>query len=118
VKEDRDINIRILEVRKALGLSQKRFADGIKVSRQYQGFLEQKGQKVNGRIISIICMTYGVNEEWLRTDGGEMFEKKKDLRLERALREFQKLDVFLQDCVLNQIDLLLEYQERKGKDIS
>jgi hypothetical protein len=95
-------------------MSQKVFADGIKVSRTYQGTLEQRGQKINDRIISIICMTYGVNENWLKTGQGEMFEEKKDLRLEQASREFKKLDVLLQDYILKQIDWLLEFQNKKG----
>jgi transcriptional regulator with XRE-family HTH domain len=67
VKGEQDINQRIFKVRKALGLTQQDFADGIKVSRTYQGALEQKGQKINDRIINIICFTYRVNENWLRT---------------------------------------------------
>jgi transcriptional regulator with XRE-family HTH domain len=114
MKGSQDINQRIFAVRKALGLSQKGFAEGIKVSRTYQGTLEQRGQKVNDRIISIICMIYGVNENWLRNGTGEMFIENKDGRLEQVTKEFQKLDVLLQDHILKQIDGLLEFQEKKG----
>jgi transcriptional regulator with XRE-family HTH domain len=114
LKAGRNINERILEVRKSLGLSQKNFADGIKVSRAYQSAFETKDRKVNDRMVSIICMTYGVNETWLRNGTGEMFDKNKNVRLEKAMRDFGRLDVLLQEYILKQIDLLLDFQEKKG----
>jgi transcriptional regulator with XRE-family HTH domain len=114
VKGDKDINQRLLEVRRSLGLSQKEFAEGLKVSRTYQAALEQQGFKINDRIISIICMVYGVNEEWLKTGKGDMFSEKKDMRLERATMEFKKLDVSLQDYILKQMEWLIECQKDKG----
>jgi transcriptional regulator with XRE-family HTH domain len=114
LRTGRNINERILEVRKALGLSQKDFAAGIKVSRTYQSAFEANDRKINDRIILIICTTYGVNETWLRSGTGEMFGKKTNVRLEKAMRKFEKLDILLQDYILKQIDLLLEFQETKG----
>jgi transcriptional regulator with XRE-family HTH domain len=114
VKAGRNINERILQVRKALKLSQKDFAAGIKVSRTYQSAFEANDRKINDRIILIICTTYGVNETWLRNGTGEMFGKEPNIRLEKAMRKFGELDILLQDYILKQIDLLLEFQEKKG----
>jgi transcriptional regulator with XRE-family HTH domain len=109
----KNINERILQIRKALELSQKAFADRIKVSRTYQSAFESSGNKINDRIITLICMTYGVNESWLRNGTGEAFKTPSNPRLEQALQNFEKLDTILQDYFLKQIDLLLEIQEKK-----
>jgi transcriptional regulator with XRE-family HTH domain len=114
VKGEKYIKQRLLEVRKALELSQKKFAEGLKIARTYEGMLEQRGFKINDRIVSLICMVYGVNEEWLKTGKGDMFSETKDMRLERVTQEFKKLDVGLQDYILKQIDWLLEFQKDKG----
>jgi len=114
LKAGRNINERILQVRKALKLSQKAFAEGIKISREYQSAFENNDRKINDRIILIICMTYGVNETWLRNGTGEMFRKETNVRLEKAMRDFEKLDILLQDCILKHIDMLLDFQEKKG----
>jgi transcriptional regulator with XRE-family HTH domain len=114
LKAGRNINERVLQIRKALGLSQKVFADGLKISREYQSAFEVNDRKINDRIIQLICMTYGVNETWLRNGTGEMFDKDKNLRVEKAMHEFEKLDILLQDYILKQIELLLDFQEKKG----
>ncbi|GHV96400.1 hypothetical protein AGMMS50293_27200 [Spirochaetia bacterium] len=107
------INDRIRELRKALDLSQEAFSEGIKVSRAYTGILERWGQPVNDRIISIICMVYRVNETWLRDGTGAMFNTETDFRQEKVIREFKKLDVELQDFILQQIDFLIDFQHKK-----
>jgi hypothetical protein len=62
----------------------------------------------------MICLTYGVNEEWLKTGKGEMFDTSKDPRLERIIRNFNKMTPLLQDYVMEYIDWLVNYyQERK-----
>jgi hypothetical protein len=60
----------------------------------------------------MICFTYGVNEKWLKTGKGEIFEKGRDFRLEEVINNFKKLDELLQDYVLKQIRLALDYQEK------
>ena len=107
------INGRIRKLRKALELSQEAFSEGIKVSRAYAGFLERQGQPVNDRIISIICMVYKVNENWLREGEGAMFDTESDFRQDKVIREFKKLDVELQDFILQQIDYLVDFQNKR-----
>jgi len=110
-----EVNQRVLEVRKALRLNQREFADRIKVSRSYTGVLEATDREINDRIIELVCVNCGVNEKWLREGTGKMFKEKPNPRLDRVMRNFEKLDEHLQDYVIKQLDILLEAQEKKKK---
>jgi transcriptional regulator with XRE-family HTH domain len=109
------INQRIVQIRKTVGYSQEKFAEGIKVSRSFQGGIEANHRKVNDRLVKMICMAYGVSENWLKTGAGEMFDTAKDPRLERIIRNFNKLDQLLQDYVMKYLDWLVEYYAKKPK---
>ena len=107
-----EISQRIGKARKTLGLTQQKFAEGLKVSKAHAGAMELGNRKVPERIIKMICFTYGVNEKWLKTGKGAMFDKDRDYKLEEVIGNFKKLDEHLQDYVLKQIRLTLEYQEK------
>jgi transcriptional regulator with XRE-family HTH domain len=113
-KRDTAIRDRIIEVRKVLGLTQKKFGDGINVSQSYFSNIELQERKINDRIITLICLVYGVSENWLRSGAGTMFDKDLDSTVEGIIRNFKKLDGLLQDYVIKQLDLLVEYQEKKA----
>ena len=113
--KDTKISRRIGEIRKALGLTQLEFAEGLNISQTHASALERNSRTIHDRIIKMICFTYGVNEKWLKTGKGEMFEKGRDFKLEEVISNFKKLDELLQDYVLKQIRLALEYQEIKEK---
>ena len=111
MENDPRIGRRIGEIRKALGLTQQSFAKGLEISKAHAGAMEINTRKVPERIIKMICFTYGVNEKWLKTGKGAMFEEGRDFRLEEVISNFKKLDDLLQDYVLKQMQLVLEYQE-------
>jgi transcriptional regulator with XRE-family HTH domain len=106
---DYGLNQRVIQIRKALDLTQKKFAEGIELSSSFQSGLEINHRKLNDRLIKMICMTYGVSENWLRTGEGAMFDTKKDPKLERIIRNFNKMDPLLQDYVMKYLDWLVEY---------
>jgi transcriptional regulator with XRE-family HTH domain len=108
--DGKQINHRIVEVRHALALSQVKFAEAIKLSYGYLAAIELGNRRVNDRLIKIISMTFGVNEDWLKTGQGEMFDKIEDFKLEQIISIFKKLAPSFQDYVLKQLDLLLELQ--------
>jgi transcriptional regulator with XRE-family HTH domain len=110
-----EVNQRIVEIRKALDYTQKKFAEGIELSTSFLGGIEANHRKVNDRLIKIICLTYGVSENWLRTGESGMFAVKKDPRLERIIRNFNKMDSLLQDYVIKYLDWLVEYYEKRPK---
>jgi transcriptional regulator with XRE-family HTH domain len=109
------INQRIGEIRQALGYSQEKFGEVLNLSRSHIGAIEANTRKVNDRLIKVIAITYAVNEEWLKTGAGAMFDENKDPRLERIWQNFKKLDGLLQDCVMQHLDMLVDYQEKKDQ---
>lgn len=71
------MNERISLIRKESGLTQEEF--GAKVgglSRNYIWMIEKGDRVPSDRTISDICREFNVNEEWLRTGEGEMFQPK------------------------------------------
>jgi transcriptional regulator with XRE-family HTH domain len=64
---------RIRIVRKALGFNQIDFARQIGLTQTSLSMLEMANNAITGKNIKLICMTFNVNEEWLRTGKGEMF---------------------------------------------
>lgn len=67
---------RIKALRKALGLTQQQFADGMGVKRNTIAQYESGRNAPIDAVIILICRTYGVSETWLRTGEGEMFQPK------------------------------------------
>jgi transcriptional regulator with XRE-family HTH domain len=112
-ESDGEINKRIYAARKALGLTQTEFGEGINITQAQVGNIELNKRNVNDRLITLFSVTYGINEAWLRTGTGGMFQHPGDHKLERVIRNFKQLDDLLQDYVLKQLDLLLEYKQQK-----
>jgi transcriptional regulator with XRE-family HTH domain len=117
LEKNTGINIRIKEIRKALELTQQDFANELKISQSHAGAIELGARKVPERIIKMICFTYKVNENWLKTGKGKMFKKGHDCKLEEVIKNFNKLDELLQDYVIKQVRLTLEYQQLKDSNI-
>lgn len=87
------MNSRVREVREHLGLSQAQFGERLGVSRDVISNIEYnrlKNPKQKEPIIKLICSTFGVNEIWLRTGEGEMFQ---------AMTENEELAAYLGDVM-------------------
>lgn len=65
---------RIKELRKYLGLTQAEFGEKIAMRQTGVAWLESGGRKITDRVITTICAVFGVDEIWLRTGEGEMFQ--------------------------------------------
>ena len=74
---------RIATLRKALGLTQQRFADGIGVKRGTVSNYEIGRNVPTETVLQMICRVYGVQREWLDTGIGEMFKERS--RLEQIM---------------------------------
>lgn len=85
---------RIKSVRKALKLTQQKFADKIGIKRNTVGLYEIGQSGVSDTVIKSICREFNVDETWLRTGEGEMFRKRTDNEI---LTEFAADLVFESD---------------------
>lgn len=63
------MNERIKALRKELKLTQQEFADKLKISRGNIGAYEVGKNAPSDAVISLICKTFRVNEDWLRNGG-------------------------------------------------
>lgn len=87
------IGERIKKLRKAVGKTQQTFADALSVKRSTVATYEAGLQEPSERTIADICRVYNVNEDWLRTGEGEMFEElDPDEELMRFVGEITKDD--------------------------
>ena len=73
---------RLKELRIALGISQAELGERIGVSRAAISRLEGGSNNFTNQMVTSICREFGVNEEWLRTGSGDMFEEMS--RAEKA----------------------------------
>lgn len=108
------VNQRIKQLRQTLNLSQAKFAKAISISNGYIAGIELENRNVNDRIIKLICITFNVRENWLRTGEGDMFEEEPNHLFELATASFKELKPEYQEYILMQIDQLLDIQNREN----
>lgn len=87
------------------------------MSNGYVAQVELGNTRVNDRIIKLMHFVLNVNEEWLRTGKGEMFEEKPNTTLALAVSSFKELKPVYQEYVLKQIDQLLEIQSKEDSEV-
>lgn len=129
------IGKRIKDVRTAIGLNQTEFGLKIGLKQAAIGLYENNQRNISDRTISDICREFNINEEWLRTGEGEMFneileedEMAKYVEsllydtgsnsvynlIKSVMRTYNKLDVKSQEVIRNSIDLLIEDIKKEG----
>lgn len=69
------MNERIKIIRKKLDLTQQEFADKLGIARNNIAGYETCKRSPSDAVVSLICAKCNVNETWLRTGKGEMFEQ-------------------------------------------
>ena len=109
------LNERIKHLRTTLQMSQAEFAKAIFISNGYIAELESANRKVNERIIHLISLTFGVNEDWLKYGEGNIFFTTPSEKLQRLISLFSKLPPKFQDYVMLQIDQLLAIIETSNQ---
>ncbi len=72
------MNERIKIIRKKLELTQQEFADKLGIARNNIAGYETCKRSPSDAVVSLICAKCNVNENWLRTGEGEMFEQLTD----------------------------------------
>lgn len=89
------IGERVKELRKQVNLTQQAFADRLNLKRNTVGSYEVNVVEPSDRTISDICREFNVNETWLRTGEGEMFNQ---------ITQSEKLAAFLAEITANEED--------------
>lgn len=72
MKEGENLNERVRELRKFLGLSGEKFGEKLGITRGAVSNIENGSRNVTEQIVKAICREFGVSEQWLRTGEGEM----------------------------------------------
>lgn len=69
------MNERLRKLRRTLDLTQQEFAGRIGSKRNTIAKYETEANTPSAAVISLICREFNVNEVWLRTGEGDMFNK-------------------------------------------
>jgi len=83
------MNERLKKLRRTLELTQQEFADKIGSKRSTIAKYETGSNIPSAAVISLICKEFDVNEDWLKTGDGEMFEELTDQ--EKTMKYIAKL---------------------------
>ena len=100
---------RIRYIRKTQGLNQSEFALRIGLTQTAMSMIELGKVALTDKNIKLICATFGVNETWLRSGDGEIFNTLSPYEKE-LLAIFGKLTKDTQEFILEMARKLLEKQ--------
>lgn len=121
---------RIKKIRKNAGLTQEKFAERLGIKRNTIATYETGRSEPMDNIIISICREFSVNEDWLRTGEGEIYDIPEDETaaivselLEDSnpfynlivgiMKTYQKLDVKSQDALKELSKELLKNTKRE-----
>jgi DNA-binding XRE family transcriptional regulator len=102
---------RLRAVRKKLGLNQWEFARQIGLTQTSISMIEVGKTILTDKNIKLICVTFNVNEHWLRTGQGEMFGTASPY-LKELTSIFDRLTADTQEFLLEMARNLLKKQEK------
>jgi len=106
--EDR---LRLRELRKSLGLTQGEFGKRIGMSDVAISYMESGRTALSNQNLNLICLTFGVNREWLRHGEGEMMNE------DALFNEKEKRLLAFFECLSPRaMDMAIEYVEKLVSD--
>ncbi|GHU70210.1 hypothetical protein FACS189450_04290 [Spirochaetia bacterium] len=108
---------KIRAIRKKLGINQGEFARRIGFTQSALSSIELGKSKLTEQNIKLICVTFNVNEQWLRTGEGEMFGSLS-LCEKELLETYRQLTEETQDFILDMARTLLKRHREKLKKSS
>lgn len=113
------MNERIKAIRRALDLTMEQFGKRIGLSKSAISLIESGKNGTTDQTVTSICREYNVNENWLRTGEGSMFDASDASALDRLAEEyhlddrkkavvvaFLKLSTADQEAILRYVDTL------------
>jgi len=105
---------RIRLVRQTIGINQGELAKRIGLTQTALSMIELGKVALTEKNIKLICVTFAVNEDWLRSGKGEMFGPVSPYEKE-LLAVFSKLSAETQGFILEMAQNLLKRQEKPKK---
>ena len=107
------MNNRLKEARKTLGINQSNFAAKIGMAQSGYSQIETGENALTEQNIKLICLIFDVNETWLRSGEGEMFNTASKPRNEdekKLLEMFRLLSPEMREFVLRKIQECLRLE--------
>jgi transcriptional regulator with XRE-family HTH domain len=108
---------RLKELRKSLGLTQGAFGKKIGMSDVAISHMESGRTAISEQNLRLICLTFEIREDWLRTGDGEMKDEETEISEyeKRLLSIFRKLSPRAQDIILEHGENLVVYEQETKK---
>jgi transcriptional regulator with XRE-family HTH domain len=107
---------RVSELRKNLGFKQVEFAEKLGLTSAAISAIELDKAPLTEANIRFICLTFGVNEEWLREGKGDMMDDEALLSdfERRLLALFRKLSPGAQKAFIEYVEKLVALAENEA----
>lgn len=99
-----NISDRVKQVRSELELTQIEFGTKTGISQSHLTAIESGKRVVTEKTLKVICATFNVSEEWLRTGEGEMFVEDDNVLLSQLAKQYS-LDAFSRKFIETYISL-------------
>jgi transcriptional regulator with XRE-family HTH domain len=106
-----DMKSRLTELRETLELTKSKFAEKLGLTYTAISHIESGKNALTDQNINLICLTFKVNETWLRTGEGPMFNQAVPGE-EELLDIFRQLSPHMRQSILKITEDLLEAQEK------
>ncbi len=83
------------EIREYLGITQKEFAEKLKLSQGQVSSIERGIRNMTDRLYTQISLVFGLSEEWLKTGTGQPYSEKdlKDSFLNELVKTYDNMTV-------------------------
>jgi transcriptional regulator with XRE-family HTH domain len=104
---------RLKQLRKSLGLTQGELGKKIGMSDVAISYMESGRTALSKQNIRLICLTFGVREEWLENGEGDMMDDEALLseKEKRLLELFRKLSPKAQVMIIEYVEKLLSDEQ-------
>jgi transcriptional regulator with XRE-family HTH domain len=105
------INERLRVVRKHFKMSQAEFAAKIYIHKGFLSALELNDKRVTERVRKLVCVTFGVSEEWLQNGAGDMLaDENPDYEIQEIVDLYKQLSPYFKTYFRRQLKDIVEYE--------
>lgn len=105
------MNNRLKELRKNLNLTMEKFGEKIGIKKNTVSQLESGKNNITESAVKLICSTFNVNETWLRTGEGEMFNETSSVNFEEYAKQ-KNMSEIEKEIIINYLDLDVETRKK------